>query len=202
VDILLGGTGHCEPMTREITDIEEQIMEGVARIICQELAAAWAPMGTEIELEQRQPPAQMQRFLVPAEKTLCLNFDVKLAEARGALNLVFPLSISNTLLRKLSTDWSYGKARATTRSGRKLAEKMMECPFPVVLGMTSIKLPVQTLLELNPGGVCNLGVPVRMPASLIIAGRETFEAEPVRHGRHRAAQVRQQLVTSLEERKQ
>jgi len=202
VDILLGGTGHCEPMTREITEIEEQIMEGVARIICQELAAAWAPMHTETELEHRQPPAQMQRFLAPAEKTLCLGFDIKLADARGTLNLVFPVSISNTLLRKLSTDWSYGKTRAISRSGRKLAEKMLDCSFPMTLGITAIKLPIRTLLELTPGEVCNLGVTVRLPASVVLADREAFEAEPVRHGRYRAAQVRERIARTKEERKQ
>ncbi len=202
VDILLGGTGQCEPMTREITEIEEQIMEGVARIICQELAIAWAPMGTETELEHRQPASQMQRFLAPAEKTLCLGFNVKLAEARGSLNLVFPLSISNTLLRKLSTDWSYGKTRAISRSGRKLAEKMLDCSFPMTLGLTAIKLPVRTLLDLNPGDVCNLGVTVRLPASIMLADREAFEAEPVRHGRYRAAQVRERISRAKEERKQ
>jgi len=202
VDILLGGTGHCDPMTREITEIEEQIMEGVARIICKELAAAWAPMKTETELEHRQPPAQMQRFLAPAEKTLCLGFDVKLADARGALNLVFPLSISNTLLRKLSTDWSYGKTRATSRSGSKLAEKMLECPFPMTLGLTAIKLPIQTLIDLTLGQICNLGITVRLPASIILTDREAFEAEPVRHGRYRAAQVRERIVRPKEERKQ
>ena len=36
IDIMLGGTGQCQPMTREITEIEDQIMERVARIVCQD----------------------------------------------------------------------------------------------------------------------------------------------------------------------
>jgi len=202
VDLLLGGTGQCEAMTREISEIEDQIMDAVAAIICRELAAAWAPMGTEIDLEHRLPTAQMQRFLSAGERTLCLSFEIKLAEARGALNLVLPLSISNTLLRRLSTDWSYGKTKAISRTGRKLAERMSECPFPVMLAIPDIKLRIQTLLELTPDNLCNLGIPVRMPAALLIAGREVFEAEPVRQGRHRAAQVRQPIPTSDAERKE
>jgi flagellar motor switch protein FliM len=189
VDILLGGTGHCEAMSREVSEIEEQIMEGVARIICRELSAAWAQFASDLELEGRQPPAQMQRFLAPTEKTLCLSFEIKLAEARGMLNLVFPTSISNTLLRKLSADRAYGKPRANSRSGRRLAEKMMDCPFPAMLGLMNIKLPIHNLITLTPGEVCNLGLPVRLPASLVIAGRETFESSAVRNGLHRAAQV-------------
>ena len=202
VDILLGGTGQCEPMTREITEIEEHIMDGVTRIICRELALAWAPMGTEIELEHRLPTGQMQRFLTAAERTLCLTFDVKLGEALGALNLAFPLSISNTLLRKLSSDWSYAKSRTVSRSGQKLAERMLDCTFPVGLAIPDIKLRIHNLLELAEDDVCNLGIPVRMPAALLIAGREVFEAEPCRQGLHRAAQVRQPIPSTKKERKQ
>ncbi|HXW90244.1 MAG TPA: FliM/FliN family flagellar motor switch protein [Terriglobales bacterium] len=201
IDIMLGGTGQCPPMNREITEIEEQIVESVARIICHELAVAWASLNTEIELEHRQTSAQMQRFLSAPEKTLCLGFEIKLAEARGTLHLVFPVSISNTLLRRLSMDGSYGKSRSSIRPSRQLAERMMGCSFPITLGITAIKLRVRTLLKLNQGEICNLGIPVRRPASLIIAGREVFEAEAVRHGRYRAAQVGQRLATTKTEKR-
>ena len=79
--------------------------------------------------------------------------------------------------------------------------KMLECCFPIELGIPQIKLPINTLAGLTADSVCNLGIPVRKPASLIIAGREAFEANPVRHGRLRAAQVGPQLAFSIEERK-
>jgi len=192
IDIMLGGTGFCQAMTREITEIEEQIMESVSRIICQALAVAWTPLSAEIELEHRLSAAQMQRFLPAPEQALCLGFEIKLAEAKGLLHLIFPISISNSLLRRLSTDRSSGKARSPNRSSR-LAERMLDCPFPVSLGITKIKLPVRTLIDLTAGEICNLAITVRRPASLIISGRELFEAEPVRHGRSRAAQVGRRL---------
>jgi flagellar motor switch protein FliM len=189
VDILLGGTGQCEVMTREISEIEENIMEGVAKIICHELATAWTAFGTALELAERQPPAQMQRFLAPTEKTLCLSFEIKLAEARGMLNLVFPMSISNTMLRKLSADWSYGKSGAPSHFAKRLAAKMMGCAFPLELGIDAIKLPIHKLMNLASGEVCNLGISVRVPAAVTIAGRPTFAANPVRQERQRAAQI-------------
>jgi len=201
VDILLGGIGQCEVLTREVSEIEEQIMEGVARIICRELEAAWTPLGSKLDLEGRQPPAQMQRFLAPTEKTLCLSFEVKLAETNGMLNLIFPVSISNTLLRKLSADWSYGRSRPADRSSGQMITKMLDCAFPIELGIPQIKLPINTLAGLSTQNVCNLGIPVRKAASLIIAGRAAFEANPVRHGRLRAAQVGEQMALSREERK-
>jgi len=173
VDILLGGIGHCDVFTREVSEIEEQIMEGVAKIICRELESAWTPLDTKLDLDGRQPPAQMQRFLAPTEKTLCLSFEVKLAGTTGTLNLIFPVSISNTLLRKLSADGSYGKSRQAARNGGQMMAKMLECPFPIELGITAIKLPVNTIAGLVPQQVCDLGIPVLKSASLILAGRST-----------------------------
>ena len=201
VDILLGGIGQCDVLTREVSEIEEQIMEGVAKIICRELESAWTPLGTKLDLDGRQPPAQMQRFLAPTEKTLCLSFEVKLAEKTGTLNLIFPVSISNTLLRKLSANWSFGRSRPATLNADQMAAKILDCPFPIELGMTSIRLPINILAALVPQQVCNLGIPVLKPASLIIAGREAFAANPVRQGRLRAAQIGQPLAFAAEERK-
>jgi flagellar motor switch protein FliM len=201
VDILLGGVGHCDVFTREVSEIEEQIMESVAKIICRELEAAWTPLGTKLALDGRQPPAQMQRFLAPTEKTLCLSFEVKLAETTGTLNLIFPVSVSNTLLRKLSADLSYGRSRPATVNGGQMTLKMLDCTFPIELGITAIQLPINVLAGLVPQLVYNLGIPVQRPASLIIAGREAFEANPVRQGRLRAAQVGQPLIFAGEERK-
>ena len=201
VDILLGGVGHCDVFTREVSEIEEQIMESVAKIICRELESAWTPLGTKLDLDGRQPPAQMQRFLAPTEKTLCLSFEVKLAETTGTLNLIFPVSVSNTLLRKLSADLSYGRSRPATVNGGQMTLKMLDCTFPIELGITAIKLPINVLAGLVPQLVYNLGIPVQKPASLIIAGCEAFEANPVRQGRLRAAQVGQPLTFAGEERK-
>jgi hypothetical protein len=79
--------------------------------------------------------------------------------------------------------------------------KMLECPFPIELGITAIKLPVNTIAGLVPQQVCDLGIPVLKSASLILAGREIFAANPVRQGRLRAAQIGQKLVFTGEERK-
>ena len=72
-----------------------------------------------------------------------------------------------------------------------MAEKLLECTFPVTLGVTAIQLPVDSVLGLAPGQVCDLGVPLNRPATLIISGRETFDANPVRQGRKRGAQLGQ-----------
>ncbi|MFY9648265.1 MAG: hypothetical protein WAK29_24025 [Terriglobales bacterium] len=198
VDILLGGTGLCEALNREVSEIEEEIMDGVGRIVCQELETAWVAMNAKLELEGRQQSAQMQRLLPPTESTLCMSFNVKLAEATGVLHVVLPVSISNTLLRSLSTEVSYEKPRAADRTRERITATVLGCSFATELGISDIKLSIPTLMQLAPQSVCNLGIPVKKPASLLIAGREIFDATPARHGRLRAAQLGQKITLSAE----
>jgi flagellar motor switch protein FliM len=200
VDILLGGNGNCAPLEREVSEIEEQIMADVARIICRELAHTWGPFTLDLELEARQPPAQIQHFLSPTEKTLCLSFELKLAERRGTLILVIPTAISATLLRKLVADRSYEKPRSISHSSRRLAERMLQCKFPVSLGLIGVEVPIENLLTLQAGDVCDLRVPVHNSASLLVVDRECFAAAPVRSGQHRAAQISIDLATREERR--
>jgi flagellar motor switch protein FliM len=143
----------------------------------------------------------MQRFLPPTEKILCMSFEVKLADTNGMLNLIFPVSISNTLLRKLSADSSYGTSRRSDEHREQITTRMLQSSFPIELGITAITLPIETLAALVPNTICNLGVPVRKSASLLIAGREVFEATPARQGLLRAAHLGRNTVLSSEERK-
>lgn len=201
IDVLLGGTGHCESMTREVTEVEELLIEAVAKIICHELDKAWAGFGTRFELRHRVPASEIPDFLAPTEKTLCLSFEVKLAEAQGTLSLVLPVAVGAPFLRKLSSERSASAGTgATKRSQQKLRDKMSRCVFPVTLEVTAIKLPIQSVMELTPGMLCNLGVPVRKPASLLIAGREVFQGMAVRQGKQRAVRVGEPTFVAAEER--
>jgi flagellar motor switch protein FliM len=202
VDILFGGVGRCEILTREVSEIEEHIMEGVAGIICEQLEVAWAPLGAKLKLDGRQPPAQVQRFMPPTEKILCLSFEVKLADANGKLNLILPVSISNTLLRKLAADSSYARPRPANLTREQMTARVLDCPFPIGLEISAIELPFNTVAKLIPDSVCDLQIPVQKTASLVIAGREAYKATPVRRGSRRAAQVGESVVFSDKERKQ
>lgn len=197
VDILLGGTGQCEIFTREVSEIEGEIMCGVAEIIIRELQASWTSLGFTIQREERQLPSQMQRFLPPMEKTLCLSFEIRVAEGRGMMNVVLPISISNTLLRKLSVNRLQSKAPVgNTPASIRLRERLLDCPYRADLAMPNLRLPAQHFLELLPGQVCNLGVSVRESAALMIAGRSIFGASAVRSGNQRAAHISQRLLDS------
>jgi flagellar motor switch protein FliM len=189
IDLLLGGEGKGMPAAREITEIEEQILDSVARIVCRELGLAWQALALEVVFEKRMETAGAQRLMSPEEKTLSLSFEVTMPEVRGGLNVAVPATVSNALLRKISADWSHRRPRGATDSRQRLMRRLLECPFQVELGAKGVRAAVSALADLAPGTVLSFARSAAEPASLLIAGREMFHALPARCGNIRAARV-------------
>jgi len=189
VDLLLGGEGKGVAATREITEIEEQIVESVARIVCRELGTAWQAVNLEVGFEKRMQPGEARHLLLPDDKMLSLSFEITMLEVRGGLNLAVPVSVSHALLRKISAEWSDRRPRGRGESRERLKRRLLECPFSLELGVRGLRAAVGDLSHLLPGQLLPLRRSVTLPASLMVAGVEMFHAMPARSGDTRAAQV-------------
>jgi hypothetical protein len=77
IDLLLGGEGKGTLEPREVTEIEEQILESVVQVICREMGVAWQALGLEFHFDRRQQPANALRLMPPDDKTLALSFSIK-----------------------------------------------------------------------------------------------------------------------------
>jgi len=189
VDLLLGGEGKGIAAVREITEIEEQIVESVARIVCRDLATAWQAVNLEVGFEKRMGLGDARQLLGPDEKTLSLSFEITMLEIRGGLNLAVPVSVSHVLLRTISAAWSERRPRRRNESRGRLKSRLLECPFSVELGARDLLAEVSELSRLSPGHLLPLRGNTSEPASLTVAGVEMFRAAPARLGNVRAAQV-------------
>lgn len=189
VDVLLGGSGSLFDFKREISEIEAQIMEVVAQRIAYELGTVWSPLGFQITLGERATGAQIQRFLPPQERVLALSFELALNEVNGTMNLVFPATVSNAMLRKLSLDWEYKRPRASAGASARLKDHLRNCDFNATLGFPEVHLRVKDLVAARPGSILQFAIAENSHASLLIGNRPVFSASPVRLGSNRAAQV-------------
>src|SRR3974390_555477 len=117
IDLLLGGDGKEGPL-RELTDIEESILGSVVESICRELTSAWQPVGLNFSFERRQMLTQVARIISLNEKTLCLSFEIRMPHSSGLLNLAFPAVVSNTILRRLTSDWGRRRGQAPEARAR------------------------------------------------------------------------------------
>jgi len=190
IDVLLGGFGTPAQTSREMTEVDEGIMESVAQIICRQLEATWQPMATEIRLERHQRATQLQNVFRSNEKLTSLTFEIKLNDTPGAANLSFPTSFGSSLLREISAS---PRKRPMLRNEQRnvLRDRLLNCSFAGTVGVTSLRIPLRELVALRPGSVLDLRASIKNPAFLILGERQFFQAVPVRSGKQRGAQLLQ-----------
>jgi flagellar motor switch protein FliM len=194
IDVVLGGSGTDPIDARDLTEIEEQLLETVILVILQDLQATWAPvLNVEFRFQKRQRNVQMHSVMLPEEKTLCLSFETRFAEASGTLALAFPAVVSNALLRKLSAQWSYSERAPSRESGLRTRELLLDSRFMAELSLPSSPLAIKQLINLEAGQVLALPKSVREPIHLNIAGKPMFLAYPVRQGTQRSARIERRI---------
>jgi len=189
IDIMLGGEGAHSENTRDLTEIEEQVLEGIIRIIFRELQNSWNAIALEFSFGARQHILQTQRLMPPEEKNLCLSFEIKMSETRGTLNLAVPAVVSNGLLRKISADFSYQRRRSPAEARQRIQKKLLNCFFPVELSMPGLQVPLQALTHLERGTLLPFSRSASDPAVLLVDDVYLGSAMPVRSNNRRAARV-------------
>lgn len=197
VDLLLGGEGSGAPPVREVTEIEEQVLETTMRIICRELQSAWQPLSLEFQFEQRQKAGKAQQLMAMEERMLCLSFEVVVKERRGTMSIAVPTVISNLLLRKLSVARPRFYTRPDSQDfARHMRRLLLNCKFRFELTLPA-KAASRQLAGLHPGKVLALNRTITDAATLFAEHRPIFRAQLARRGNKRVAQI----IGSFEEEK-
>ncbi len=188
VDLLLGGRG-TPAAVREVTDIEDAILNAVLRMVMRELNLAWEPVGLKFELEKHESQARIARLMPGNEQTLCVSLDVQMPGVQGLINLCLPAVVLNTL-RRLSAAAEEPRKRLSAASAR--VEKLMgEALFPVVVRLPVTRVATSELQSLEVGKVLELRLPKSTLAEMLIGGVRLCSALPVGKGDRLAALLQQ-----------
>ena len=197
VDRLLGGSGGPSELSREVTEIEDQIAKEFVQVICQELQAAWRFFNVPVSMGTRLSPAQLQRLFSANDNALVFSFATNLESSGGDFQVMLPVPALGTFLGVTGTSVPESSRKGTMNP--KLAEQLIGTTFGLELALLGGKVPANDLLNLRVGKILSLGVSARTPAVLKIEGHDSFEGIPVRSGRHRGVQLLDRLPQSQPE---
>ena len=196
VDLLLGGSGAKLETTREMTEIDEEIMEGVGSIIAQQIERVWPPVGYSLSTGKCLKSNVAHRLFPPTDKVLRIQFDVSVAGMTGHLFVAFQAALAGHLVRNIRADHANGKRGARFAPVASLQKRMLQCMFGVSGEIPDLKLSVRDLAQVQAGSVLLLAAPVAAPSKLMLEGKMYFEAAPVRQGRNKAMQLLQRVQTN------
>jgi flagellar motor switch protein FliM len=189
LDCLLGGAGEESAETRELTEIEQEILEPVVRCLDQALREGCAPaLKLEAQAARTISHDELPAFLPSAESLLIWTFQLGVKETKGGMMLAFPSALSAVLLRQFVPQQPAPPPKLARESGR-LRERLLEGRFEAELLLPRSGVSLGQICGLRPGDVVTLSVRASEPLVVSIAGREMFLAAPVRCAARRGAQV-------------
>ena len=188
LEMLLGGTGKASAkITREVTEIEQVVLDGIYRVILQDLRQAWHTV-TQIEfaIDARETEPQLLQILAPAEAVVAIGLEVRIAENSGMMNIGMPSIIIKMLRQKFDQQWSV--RRSESKEGE--LSRSLRLIKPALLNLDARlegpTLQVADLMRLKTGDVLAFDYPLHKPLSFLINGRLKYRGQVAASGRKKA----------------
>jgi len=195
IDVLLGGVGSGSEQTRELTEIDEDIMIPVGELMVKELERAWKALSLSLRPARCIKPVGISQVLPVAEKVVTLLFEMTVGGSVGNLKIVLPTSFVGYLLRHLKAAQSKKISALRHLPNPTLRERLLDGSFTVATDQTQVRVLVRDLVGLRPGSILHMQAPVKNFGRLTVDSIDIFEATVVRSGRRKAAQL---MARSLE----
>lgn len=189
IDLLLGGAGTALENARELTDIDEEIMQSVTILIVKQIERAWETLNLSLTPGRPIKPATIQQVFTMNERLVLLMYEMTVGETTGFFKLVLPTSFVGFLLRHLKAAQSKKTLSLRTLRSPSLRERILDCDFVVATDITKIRVLVKDLIDMKPGAILKMKAPVKRPGRLTVEDVEISEALPCRNGTRKAAQL-------------
>lgn len=203
IDRLFGGTGKGTKVQRDLTDIEQSVMEGIIVRILANMREAWTQViDLRPRLGQIENNPQFAQIVPPSEMVVLVTLEIKVGEEEGMMNFCIPYITIEPIISKLSSQFWFSSVRrsSTTQYMGVLKEKLSTVEMDVVAEIGTINLPVRDVLNLRVGDVVRLSnVHVGDPFTLSVGNKKKFLCQAGVIGKKVAVQVIKKLANIEQE---
>lgn len=191
LEMLLGGTGrNVSRPDREVTEIEQSILENVFRIVLNDLKDAWSAVSTmNFVIESFKTESQLLQILAPNEAVVAVSLEVRIGESSGMMNIGMPSIIIKMLRQKFDQQWSMRKSEATQVEQERMFHLIKPAKLHLDARLRGPTLLVEDLLKLEVGQVLAFDFPVKKPLDLLVNGKLKYTGYPATTGRKKAFEI-------------
>jgi len=192
LEILLGGSGSSlMNLQREITEIEQSLLEGLFRIILRDLREAWKGI-TQIDfsIESLETEPQFLRILAPSEAVVTIAVEIRIGESVGMMNIAMPSIIIKMMRQKFDMQWSVRKTESTELEQLRVLDLVRESSMTLEARLEGPTIRMEDLIRLEQGDVLSFDYPLRRPLECTINGKHKFRGRMVSSGEKLAFEVR------------
>ncbi|MGA3072370.1 MAG: flagellar motor switch protein FliM [Bryobacteraceae bacterium] len=187
LEVLLGGDGKStSALRREITEIEQKLLDSLFRIILNDLKEAWqavAPIEFTIHTIETEP--QFLRVLAPTEAVVAVGIEIRIGDNVGMMNIAVPSIIAKMMRQKFDQQWSMRRTQSTEAEQAAMLARIRPSRLALDVRLRGPRLLARDLLRLIEGDVLILDYPVSRPLDGLLNGKLRFRGLVVASGRKR-----------------
>jgi len=193
IDRLFGGPGEPTKLTRELSDIELSVMEGIIVRILGNLREAWS---TVIDLRPRlgniETNPQFAQIVPPNDMVVLITLETKVGDVEGMTNLCIPYITIEPIISKLSAQYWYSSIRRGESDENKaiIQERLDLVEIPIITEVGFQDIPLAEILSLTEGDVVKLSAThIKSDMLLRVGDRNKFKCRPGRVGSRLCVQI-------------
>jgi len=197
IDKLFGGTGESTKISRELTDIELSVMEGIIVRILGNLREAWSNV---IDLRPRlgniETNPQFAQIVPPNDMVVLVTLETKVGEVEGMMNLCIPYITIEPVISKLSAQYWYSSIRkgATDENASIIQSRLEAVELPIVVEVGEVEITMEELLAIQVGDVIKLpNTKINSDMLVKIGGRKKYKCRPGVIGNRVAVQIGEKI---------
>ena len=193
IEMLLGGTGKSSTaFQRDVTEIEQKLLDGLFRIILNDLREAWKTVTTvDFSIEAMETEPQLLHILAPNEAVVSIGIEIRIGETVGMMNIAMPSIVIKMMRQKFDQQWSVRKTHASEAEQRRVLRMIRDGMVTLEGRLEGPTLTVSDLLELSEGHLLTFDYPVERPIDVMVNGTPRYTAHVASTGKKRACQIQQ-----------
>ncbi|MDR2577431.1 MAG: flagellar motor switch protein FliM [Chitinispirillales bacterium] len=191
IDRLFGGLGRPLELNRELTLIEQNVINRIVQRGLHDLRTVWEHIGTftpKIETYETNP--QFVQIAPPSETVILISLEVRMHNASGLMSICFPYMVLESVINNLSQEnWMSSQGQATSETRDMMEQELgdVELDLSTVIGKTT--LTIRDLLQLQHGDVLCLNKPYDSDLIVQVGGKTKLAGRAGLIGRKKAVKI-------------
>jgi flagellar motor switch protein FliM len=188
LEMLLGGNGKSSAaIRREVTEIEQSLLDGLFRIILHDLKEAWKSVTTiDFTIEAMETEPQLLHLLAPNEAVVAIGVEIRIGDTVGMMNIAMPSIIIKMMRQKFDQQWSVRKTESTGAERARIFRLVRRAAIRLDARLEGLTLQLKDLLSLQEGDVLTFDFPVARPLDFVVNGKLKYKGQLVTTGSKKA----------------
>jgi flagellar motor switch protein FliM len=193
VDRILGGRGQMLSEARELTEIENRIIQRIVLMILDSLRRSWEQLiEFKMSIVSQESDPLIVQIVAGSDMVILVGYEMHVGDTVGSMNMCIPLVFLNPVLDQISQQTRFIRkmnVRLAEQTRAKLYRTVRQAQVSVDAILGRAQLNLSDVARLQVGDVLQLDADVKEPIKVEIEGVDRFRAVPGKQGEQSAIQI-------------